>query len=213
MSENHYVSATSTTGTRRWGQQQRIDNLGKGKARIIEAARLCFAESGVASTTIDQIAERAAISRRTVYHYFDNKKAIIHAVVEQQVEPFFEQFKESLQALPNKDFRELLIHCVLFSVEKGPQMAGHHLLLGSNNIAATADFYIKSASMRENMYVLLEGQFQQAQLTGEIDPAWRLNDLVNWVGRLIYSFIQYPEPRENIERMVTRYLLPDLTTR
>ena len=73
MSESSNATATLKTATRRWGAGQRIDNPEQGAARIIAAARLCFADSSVASTTIDQIAQQAGVSRRTVYRYFDNK--------------------------------------------------------------------------------------------------------------------------------------------
>ena len=107
--------------------------------------------------------------------------------------------------------RDIMIHCILFAVEKGPQMEGHQLLLGSTNADATADFYLRSARMRKNLHALLRDRFQQAQEAGDIDPAWHLDDLLNWMGRLVYSFIQYPEPAKTIDRMVTQFLLPHPT--
>jgi AcrR family transcriptional regulator len=208
MSKSSSATASSKTATRRWGAGQRVDNPKQGAARIIAAARQCFAESSVASSTIDQIAEQAGVSRRTVYRYFDTKEAIILAVVEEQAEPFFEQMRESVLALHNKDIREVLIHCVLFAVEKGPQMEGHQLMLGRTNADATADFYLRSPRMRKNLHALLSDRFQQAQEAGDIDPAWHLDELLNWMGRLVYSFIQYPEPPGDIERLVTQFLLP-----
>jgi AcrR family transcriptional regulator len=201
-------SSNLKTATRRWGAGQRVDNPAQGASRIIAAAKLCFAKSGVASSTIDQIAQQAGVSRRTVYRYFDNKEAIILAVVEEQAEPFFEQMRESLLALDSKDLRQVLVHCVLFAVEKGPQMKGHQLLLGARNLAATADFYLRSVRMRQHLHALLGDRFQKARHTGDIDMAWCLDDLLNWMGRIIYSFIQYPEPPETVERMVTQFLLP-----
>ena len=203
------ASATKpTTTTLRWGTGQRVDNPAKGATRIIVAATLCFERGGVSATTIDQIAEQAGVSRRTVYRYFDNKEAIILAVVEQQAEPFFEQMRESVSALKDQNFRQVLVHCVLFAVEKGPEMEGHQLLLGERNTAATASFYLRSAHMRNELDTLLHEKFQQAQDTGEINPSWELGDLLNWMGRLVYSFIQFPESPENIEHMVTQFLLP-----
>lgn len=196
------------TATRRWGAGQRIDDPAQGASRIIAAASVCFARSSVASTTIDQIAEQAGVSRRTVYRYFDNKDAIILAVVEEQAEPFFEQMRESLSALGDKDMRQVLIHCVLFAAEKGPQIEGHQLLLGKANSASTADFYLRSARMRNHLHALLRDRFQSARHAGEIDMAWDLDDLVNWIGRIIYSFIQYPESPEVIERVVRQFLFP-----
>lgn len=199
---------SSKTATRRWGAGQRVDNPARGASRIIAAARACFGRSSVASTTIDQIAEQAGVSRRTIYRYFDCKDAVILAVIEEQAEPFFEQMRESLARLGDEDFSQVLVHCVLFTVEQGPRIEGHQLLFGKTNSAATADFFLRSARMRNHLRAQLKDRFQSAQDAGEIDLAWDLDDVLNWIGRIIYSFIQYPEPPKSVERMVGQFLVP-----
>lgn len=212
MSSDQHANTRSTTSARRWGAGERIDQPEQGTARIIGAARSCYAEFGVASATIDQIAQRAGVSRRTVYRYFDNKDAIVMAVVEEQAAPFFEQMGASLTRLKTDEFRQLLIHCVLFAIEHGPAMEGHQLLLGSKNAAATANFYLRSTRMKTKLNGLLREPFQLARASGNIDPAWQLDDIVNWAGRLVYSFIRYPEPKATVTRMVNQYLLPIRST-
>ena len=208
MSDNRSAKQNAGVVTRRWGAGERVDNAEQGAARILAAAKQCYTQSGVSSATIDEIADRAGVSRRTVYRYFDNKEAIILAVVEEQAEPFFDLMRKNLADLEITDFRQLLIHCVLFTVEHGPKIAGHELLMGSKNAGATADFYLRSARMQEKMQELLNDRFHDAQQAGDINPDWQLNDLLNWVGRLTYSFIQHPEPQETIERLITQYFLP-----
>lgn len=185
-----------------------MDDAKQGASRILAAAEDCYKEFGVESSTVDNIAERAGVSRRTVYRYFDSKEAIILAVVEKQAEPFFEKMQQELAILDTSDFRQLLIHCVLATIEYGPQMAGHQLLLGKKNASATADSYLRSSHMRDRTRELLQDRFHDAQHSGALDKSWQLNDLLNWVGRLTYSFIQHPEPKEHIERLLSQYLLP-----
>lgn len=209
MSESYNAKKNTKTATRRWGTGERVDNPKQGAARILTAAKQCYTKSGVASATIDDIAERAGVSRRTVYRYFENKEAIILAVVEEQAEPFFDQMRKKLTDLETKGFPQLLIYCVLFTVEHGPQIAEHDLLMGRRNSAATAGFYLRSKRMRDSLREMLSDGFHKAQHAGDINPNWQLNDLLNWTGRLTYSFIQHPEPRETIERLVTQYLLPE----
>ena len=209
MPESNNAKSNTEATTRRWGTGERVDNPAQGAARILAAAKQCYTKSGVASATIDDIAEQAGVSRRTVYRYFDNKEAIILAVVEAQAEPFFDQLRKQLANLETADFRQLLIYCVLFTVENGPQIAGHELLMGRKNSAATAGFYLRSERLRDSMREMLSDGFHNAQRAGDINPNWQLNDLLNWAGRLTYSFIQHPEPRETIERLVTQYLLPE----
>lgn len=47
--------------------------------RIANAALRLFLKKGYDATTLDEIAEAADISRRTVFHYFDSKDAILLA--------------------------------------------------------------------------------------------------------------------------------------
>jgi len=48
---------------------------------IVQAASELFAEHGVSSTSIDAIARRAAVSKPTIYAYFEGKESIFAAVV------------------------------------------------------------------------------------------------------------------------------------
>jgi AcrR family transcriptional regulator len=46
-------------------------------ARIQEAAMHLFLERGFDATTMDEIAEAAGVSRRSLFHYFDSKEEIV----------------------------------------------------------------------------------------------------------------------------------------
>src|SRR6476469_9096796 len=63
------MASGSGTGSTRGPQQTR--------ARIAEAALRLFARQGVTATTIDQIADEAGVARRTVFHHFPTKEAIL----------------------------------------------------------------------------------------------------------------------------------------
>jgi AcrR family transcriptional regulator len=57
------------------------------RARIADAALGLFLKQGYAETTIDQIAEVAGVSRRTVFHHFATKEAILfdHLVARREI--------------------------------------------------------------------------------------------------------------------------------
>lgn len=209
MADTSAEQSQPQADTRRWGGGTRIDDRELGAEKILIAARTCFADAGISGTSIEAIATQAGVSRRTVYRYFDSKEAIVRKVVEAQAEPFFEEMRASLQARSDLAFRDMLQHCVLFAIDKGPQMEGHQLLLGERNAAATVDFYLGSPAMRDHLHSMLEEAFAEAQYGGEIPAGWRLDDVLNWAGRLVYSFIQYPAPAADVERLVKLFLLPD----
>jgi len=51
------------------------------RAAILDAARELFMTDGFDRTSVDAIAARAAVSKRTVYDYFGDKRALLLAVV------------------------------------------------------------------------------------------------------------------------------------
>ncbi|MEX2122929.1 MAG: TetR/AcrR family transcriptional regulator [Woeseia sp.] len=56
------------------------------KDRILAAARTCFVKSGFHAASMATIAETAGMSPGLIYRYFENKNAIILAIIEHQLE-------------------------------------------------------------------------------------------------------------------------------
>ena len=52
---------------------------------IIEAAFLEFSKNGYAMTTLDQVAERAGVTKGTIYVYFENKEHLFISMVREAV--------------------------------------------------------------------------------------------------------------------------------
>jgi TetR/AcrR family transcriptional repressor of mexJK operon len=59
-------------------------NLEKRRA-ILESASALFLERGIAATTMEAVAERAAVSKMTVYSHFPDKPALLAAVFERNL--------------------------------------------------------------------------------------------------------------------------------
>ena len=51
------------------------------RQRIVDAAYECFWRSGYTRTSIDGIAERAKLTKRTIYSYFRSKDDLLAAVL------------------------------------------------------------------------------------------------------------------------------------
>ena len=75
--------ATKSVG--RGGRPSRADAL-RLRQRILEVATELFLAEGYGSTTIEAVAARAGISKRTLYHRFDDKSALFAAVVHDIIE-------------------------------------------------------------------------------------------------------------------------------
>ncbi|MEA5019348.1 MAG: TetR/AcrR family transcriptional regulator [Gordonibacter sp.] len=57
---------------------------------IMLAARALFERQGVRATTVKDIAAEAGVARELVYYYFENKQAVIDAVLDDYVEDLVE---------------------------------------------------------------------------------------------------------------------------
>lgn len=70
---------------------------------ILDAARACFAERGLAATTTREIAQKAGITQPLVHHYFGSKDAlfdkVLEAVVADYVEAQSDQWKRPMDDL------------------------------------------------------------------------------------------------------------------
>ncbi|MGI5157638.1 helix-turn-helix domain-containing protein [Microbispora sp. CA-102843] len=49
-------------------------------ARILQAAKVLYAERGVTGTTADDLAEAAGVSRATFFNYFRSKDEVLTAL-------------------------------------------------------------------------------------------------------------------------------------
>ena len=59
---------------------------------IVDAALALFVERGFAATRIDDVAERAGVSKGTVYLYFDSKEALLAEAVGRDIGPMLGEF-------------------------------------------------------------------------------------------------------------------------
>lgn len=58
------------------------NNMGiKTKNKILDAARTLFNEKGIDNTGVDEIAEKAGITKAMIYYHFDSKESIILQLV------------------------------------------------------------------------------------------------------------------------------------
>ena len=65
-------------------------NLALGQT-IVDAARELFVELGFQATTLDKVAQRAKISKLSIYRHFENKEALFSAAIAARCHQFAPQ--------------------------------------------------------------------------------------------------------------------------
>jgi AcrR family transcriptional regulator len=66
--------------SRRPGRPRGPSQTNRLRQRLIAEASALYAEGGYAGVNLATVAERAGLTKATVFHYFDNKEALVYAV-------------------------------------------------------------------------------------------------------------------------------------
>jgi len=80
--------------------------------RILDVATALFLEDGFGATSIEAVARRAGISKRTFYHRFRSKEALFEAVVRRLIERWTPPFDTALLEAPSlaEALRQIAVH-------------------------------------------------------------------------------------------------------
>ena len=101
-----------------------LEDLLKGREKILHAARLCFAKQGFAGTSVKDIQQASGFSRGNLYHHFKTKEEIVQIIITQNLGAFCSRIDSIvLDVHENKlSFKEFVQHLSGFAEEitKGP---------------------------------------------------------------------------------------------
>jgi len=82
------------------GDQRRLTRRGQEtRQRIVAAAAELMFENGVAETTLEDIRAAAGVSGSQVYHYFEDKQALVRAVIDYQADAVLDAQDDHLNHL------------------------------------------------------------------------------------------------------------------
>jgi TetR/AcrR family transcriptional regulator, transcriptional repressor for nem operon len=88
----------------------------KGRAtreRIVDAASALIFEHGVGGTSLDDVGAAAGVGKSQLYHYFDDKSALVRAVIARQTDQILEAQQPYLSAMDTweawRAWRDLIV--------------------------------------------------------------------------------------------------------
>src|ERR687891_2673778 len=89
------------------------------RQRIVAAASELISERGVAETSLDDVIERAGVSKSQLYHYFDDRAALLRAVIAHNTDGVLDVQAPYLRSLDSwKAIRAWLDSLVELQVER-----------------------------------------------------------------------------------------------
>ena len=146
-------------------------------SEILEAALACFTERGFAAARLDDVAQRAGVTKGTLYLYFRNKEELFEAVVRQSLVPYIEELEAAVGEA--KEPASVLLKRFLAGwpeVMSSPVSAIPKLVIAeAGNFPELADFYLNEVVHRSFAVIrhvirtgIDHGQFRQIDLDGAV---------------------------------------------
>jgi AcrR family transcriptional regulator len=145
-----------TTRTRMTASQRR--------EQLIEVARGLFAERGFEGSAIEEVANRAAVSKPVVYEHFGGKEGLYTAVVDREVDLLLAMMREALTAGTSRELLEQAAIALLDYIEQHPE--GFRILVRDSPIGTTASFQ----SIIGDVATRVEGILMDAFTRRGLDP-------------------------------------------
>jgi AcrR family transcriptional regulator len=191
---------TQQKSANRWGSNTRRLQQESGRRIILAAAIECLQSKG-SSTTIDDIASAANITRRTVYHYFKSKTAIWRAAAIQHA---CDQVRGLNAAVTTEqDFPDYVTACAVHMIESLPNQPFNTLQTSGDMSLKIGHVYFTSGEVRTAWIDTFQTPYIEALRRGSINPELTLDELIAWFGRVILSYVQYPEAEQSADELRT----------
>lgn len=178
------------------------------RERVLDAAELCLLESGYTARLHAAIAERAGLSRPTVYKYVGDQTAIVEALLQREVTRFFAA-TEPVLTRPGP-LRERFIETVVFIVG----YAKEHALL-QKGLRDDPELVVPWFTTRARIFLARANGFFVPRIARAITdrqfPEVDARQLVEWGYRIIASLITTPgtvpvDDPADLRRFVTSLL-------
>lgn len=184
----------------RWGDASRMDNANDARSLILRAALEVMVVHGSEGFSIDDVASRANISRRTLYRYFANKKELLQAVIGAENAAFFDEMQSSLEGF-EADLERYLEESVCFSVRYLDRHNGgfHHSYLAKSSTADVLSFIVENVAPMWQR--LLEEPYRRyVERYGE--AVISMSNLIAVVSRITLTYCLVPESESAIRQQI-----------
>jgi AcrR family transcriptional regulator len=169
VSGHTFLSRTDARRLTMGTAERREREKGELRQKILAAARELFATHGVEAVTMRSIAERVEYTPTTLYGYFEDKEALLHALVSDDFRQFAQRFQE-LVGIADPALR--LLAAARVFVRFGLDHPNHYRLMFMTplpNVPA-GKLGVAKGVCAEDAYAFLQQMVQQASAANMFLP-------------------------------------------
>ena len=133
----------------KWVREPQQDRSAQTRGKLMDAAESLLAEEGMSAVTIARVTRRAQSSNGSFYHYFQDKKALLYAVVERRAIEVADTVARGLEPAQWESVPviDILEGYVRFSLKSGKRNIG---VLEAQRVLAMEDAHIAARWARTN---------------------------------------------------------------
>jgi AcrR family transcriptional regulator len=179
--------------------------------RILEAAGGVFVRDGIRGARMGRIAEVAGCARATLYRYFPNKEALLHAYMVRVAKDFGAVLDERLRGL--RSLGDRLVEAVAVSVELIQEREEVAPFFSEEGLGLTAQLTSNAAAMREQLTHQIERESGSDRVQGALRDGVSAAEAAEWVTRAIFSFSMVPSETRtppDLRKYLKKMLIPAL---
>jgi AcrR family transcriptional regulator len=129
------------------------------REQLLDIGRSLFAAKGFDGTSVEEIAERAGVSKPVVYEHFGGKEGLYAVVVDREVRRLLDRITQSLSGEHPRELLEQAAGGLLEYVEKDTD--GFRILVRDSPVASTSGTFASMISdIATQVEHVLAGQFK-----------------------------------------------------
>ena len=160
------------------------------RERYLSAAESCYARFGLAKTTVEDVARAAGVSRATVYREFGNRDELLLAVVTREAGRVAAEAEIHLRRFA--DVGSWIVEGMLFCLTEIPRRPVLSMLLAPEDVGRTSRLILTSEQLLAIGADMLRPIFEPAHRAGLLRESVELNTLMDWVLRVLMSYLTVP---------------------
>lgn len=175
--------------------------------RLVDAAESLVRERGIAGLRQDAVAERAGLSRSSVYRYFDSKDDLVIAAVVRSTLRIGQQVINAIG--PDAGPEEFLVRGIIDSIRALAADPLHQALTVPASTRRMTD--LTSTALREGVRPLVDPVFSAAETRGQLRAGVERDDVVRWLQVVSIGLMESPglvTGLDDLERLLRLMLVP-----
>lgn len=157
---------------------------------ILAAAKACYLQLGIDKTGMEDIARKAGVARSTLYRYYQRHDELLLAVVSEEMQAMNELFTRKLSRYKTPE--DKIVEGLIMSLRAIPRHPLLSRVFGRDEGGMLRRTLWNSPALVQYGTELMAAVLQEARDNGQLQDEVRSEVLVEWVYRILLSFLSLP---------------------